>query len=126
MVNEIGVRPLSRLRRLVGIYVAVVAATILALIVLSATAPSQAPTEAWVHAVIVAAFAVLLPLRLRAAERGSVRAVRAVGIIAAVLLVVNVVQALLPDLYPVWMRVEMVGIAVVMAGVIAVVVGDRT
>lgn len=126
MVNEVGVRPLSRLRRLVGIYVAVVVATLLALIVLSAIAPSQAPTEAWVHAVIVAAFAVLLPLRLRAAERGSVRAVRAVGIIAAVLLMVNLVQALLPDLYPVWMRVEMVGIAVVMVGVIAVVVGDRT
>ncbi len=126
MVNELAATSAGRLRRLVGIYVAVVAATILALIVLSATAPSQAPTEAWVHAVIVAAFAVLLPLRLRAAERGSVRAVRAVGIIAAVLLVVNVVQALLPDLYPVWMRVEMVGIAVVMAGVIAVVVGDRT
>ena len=47
---------------------------------------------------------------------------RPTGFIAAVLLVVNVVEALIPGLFPLWMRVEMVAIAVVMACVILFVV----
>lgn len=74
---------------------------------------------------IVAAFAVLLLVRVRSARGGSVGALRAVGLISAVLLLVNVVEALIPGFVPIWMRVEMVGIAVLMAAVILCVVRER-
>jgi hypothetical protein len=107
---------------LVAVYVVIAIGTVVALGALSAVEPRVATTAAWVHAVIVLVFAVVLPLRLRAVGRGSRRALIAVGIIAAVLLVVNVVEALIPGLFPLWMRVEMVAIAVVMASVILFVV----
>jgi peptidoglycan/LPS O-acetylase OafA/YrhL len=101
--------------RLVGLYVVIALATVAALVVLSRAAPDLATGEAWGHAVIVAAFAVLLALRLRSARRGSGRARWAVGIIAAVLAVANLVEAALPGVFPGWMRVEMLGIAAVAA-----------
>lgn len=103
---------------LVGVYVAVVAATAAALAVLAAVGSREATTEAWVHAVIVGFFAVLLPLRLRAARTGNGRALNAIWIIALVLLVVNTVEAAIPGLFPAWMRIEMVGIAALMAAVV--------
>lgn len=106
-------------------YVVIALGTVAALGALSATAPQLAGQEAWVHAVIVAVFAVILPLRLRAARAGSVGAIRAVGIISAILFLVNVIEALIPGLFPAWMRVEMVGIAVLMVGVIMLVVRER-
>ncbi len=116
---------LGAVTRVIATYVVVVAATLVALVALSALGSDQATSAAWVHAIIVAGFAVLLPLRLRAARLGSRRAVTAVGVIAAVLLVVNVVEALLPGLFPSWMRVEMVAIAVLMAGTVLAVVRAR-
>lgn len=77
------------------------------------------------HAIIVTLFAVLLPLRLRAARRGSLGALRAVGLIASALFLVNVVEASIPGFVPVWMRLEMVGIAVLMAAVIGLVIRER-
>ncbi|HEY3506102.1 MAG TPA: hypothetical protein VGN37_25355 [Actinocatenispora sp.] len=112
---------LGAARAIVWAYVAVVLGTIVALVVLSRTSPHLATSEAWGHAVIVAVFAVLLPLRMRAAGRGNAGAVRAVGIIAAVLTVVNIVEACLPA-FPAWMRVEMVVIAAMMLAVVACVV----
>lgn len=103
----------------VGVYVAVTLGTIAALAVLSRAAPSLATEEAWGHAVIVAVLALVLLLRLRVARRGNSRALHAVRIIALVLLVVNIVEAALPDVFPPWMRVEMVGIAVLMLLVVA-------
>lgn len=127
MVNNIS-KPSVNVRRIalvVRVYIAVVAATLVALAVLSAVDPGQATQEAWIHAAIVAVFAVLLPLRLRSAATGSVRGLRAVGLIAAALLLVNAVEAAAPGLFPVWMRVEMIGIALLMAGVILLVVRER-
>jgi len=109
----------------VGVYVAIVLGTVGALGILSATAPHLATRDAWVHAVIVAVFAVVLPLRLRAARAGSPGALRAVGIIAAVLFLVNVIEAMIPGLFPLWMRAEMIGIAVVMLAVTLLVIGER-
>ncbi|GAB2481207.1 hypothetical protein [Jatrophihabitans fulvus] len=105
------------LSRLVTGYVLIVVATLVALAVLSAVRPSLATDDAWVHAAIVTAFAVLLPLRLRSAAHGNAGALRAVAIIATVLVVVNVVEAAIPGTFPAWMRIEMVGIAVLMAAV---------
>ncbi|MEV4421526.1 hypothetical protein AB0L40_16305 [Patulibacter sp. NPDC049589] len=107
--------------QVIRLYVAVTAATIVALAVLSSASPRLATDDAWGHAAIVAAFAVLLPLRLRAARHGSRRALRALAVIAVVLLVVNVVEAALPGTFPDWMRVEMVAVAALMT-LLAVVV----
>lgn len=103
------------LSRLIFGYIVVVVVTIAALAVLSVVAPSEATPDAWGHAIVVGIFAVVLPLRLRAARRGSEGARRAVGIIAIVLVVVNVVEALIPGFVPMWMRAEMGGIAVLTA-----------
>jgi hypothetical protein len=128
MVNNVALGAHDRLRAIaifVGIYVAIAAGTVAALGILSATAPHLATREAWVHAVIVAVFAVVLPLRLRAARAGRPGALRAVAIISAVLFGVNVIEAMIPGLFPLWMRAEMIGIAAVMAAVILLVVRER-
>ncbi|WIB59774.1 hypothetical protein DEJ13_15225 [Curtobacterium sp. MCLR17_007] len=103
---------------LVWSYVVIVALTLVALLVLSAVAPPDASANAWGHAVVVAVFAVVLPLRLRGARAGKRAAVRALGLIAAVLFLVNVVEALIPSFVPGWMRLEMVVIAVLMVGIV--------
>jgi hypothetical protein len=96
-------------------YAALTIATIGALIVMSAVAPHLATANAWGHAVIVGIFVILLPLRMRAARRGGTRALRAVGAMAVIVLVVNVVEATIPGAFPGWMRIEMGVIAVLMA-----------
>jgi hypothetical protein len=95
-------------------YVVLTVATVAALIVMSAVAPRLATSNAWGHAVIVAIFAILLPLRMRAARKGSTRALRGVTVMAVAVLAVNVVEAALPQ-FPGWMRIEMAVIAVLMA-----------
>ncbi|PJN36338.1 hypothetical protein CG747_33710 [Streptomyces sp. CB02959] len=99
---------------MVGIYVALAFGTLVALAVMTAVAPSLATSEAWGHAVIVAVFAIVLPLRTRGALRGSGSGLRALTIIGCVLLVVNLVEAALPGVFPSWMRVEMLVIAAMM------------
>lgn len=96
-------------------YVALTVSTLVALVVMSALAPGLATHEAWGHAVIVAIFAILLPVRMRAAQRGSGRALRATMVIAVVLFAVNVVEAALPRAFPAWMRIEMAATALMMA-----------
>jgi hypothetical protein len=103
---------------LVGAYVAVVIATLAVLALLGVTGSDAATSSAWIHAAIVAWFAVLLPLRLRAARGGSERGRWAVAIIAAVSLAANVVEATLPGLFPAWMRIEMIGIAALMLAIV--------
>lgn len=119
MVNKDSL--LTTATRLVAGYVLLTIVSVLTLIVLSALGSDEATSDAWGHAVIVAAFSVLLALRLRAARRGSAPGLKAVGIIAVVLLVVNVVEAALPHAFPVWMRVEMLAVAIVMAALVVAV-----
>ncbi|MFF7232545.1 hypothetical protein BX264_7004 [Streptomyces sp. 2333.5] len=124
MVNSMEAHTPHRLgavSALVWGYVAAMVATVVALALLASRAPGQATEEAWGHALIVILFAVLLLVRLRSARSGSTRAVRALGIIAAALLVVNLVEAALPDVFPEWMRVEMVAIALWMAALLILV-----
>lgn len=116
---------LDRTSALVRLYLAVVAATLLCLAFMAVTGSPLATSAAWVHAAIVAWFAVLLPLRLRAARRGSQRGRWAVAVIATLSLTVNVVEAMLPGLFPTWMRVEMVGIVVLMLAIVVSVIGRR-
>jgi hypothetical protein len=97
------------------VYVGVAVATVVVHAVLSGVGSSLATQEAWVHAAIVAVFAVVLPLRLRAAREGRRSGLRAVGIISGVLVLVNAVEATIPGLFPAWMRVEMAAVAALMA-----------
>lgn len=115
MVNNAGVPDLTSATKVVVGYASLTVATVVALVVLSGAAPDLATDEAWGHALIVLVFAVLLPLRMRAARKGSTRALRAVTVIALVLLVVNLVEAALPHAFPVWMRLEMVAVALLTA-----------
>jgi len=113
-----GAAPLRIAGALVWSYVVIVALTLVALLVLGVAAPLEANENAWGHAVVVTVFAVVLPLRLRSARAGKRSAVRALGLIAAVLFVVNVVEALIPSFVPGWMRLEMLVIAVLMVGIV--------
>ncbi|UNS97902.1 hypothetical protein MMF93_16540 [Streptomyces tubbatahanensis] len=118
MVNSGGThapQQLGAVSVLVGVYAAAMVGTVAALVVMASTAPKQATDEAWGHALVVTFFAILLLVRLRSARSGSTRAVRALGIIATAMLVVNLVEAALPGLFPGWMRVEMVAIALWMS-----------
>ena len=124
MLMETRRGPMRALGVLVRVYVATVVGTLATLAILSVAAPAQATRDAWVHAVIVGVFAVLLPLRLRAARSGSRGGLRAVGLISAVLLVVNVVEVMIPELFPAWLQVVMVGIAALMAAVIGLVIRE--
>lgn len=127
MVNTAMVSRRSRMLAmgvLVRVYVAIVLGTVVALGILSVAAPAQATRDAWGHAVIVAVFAVLLPLRLRSARAGSRGGLRAVGLISAALFLVNVIEVMIPGLFPVWLRAVMVGIAVLMAAVVGLVVRE--
>jgi hypothetical protein len=118
MINTSSLKPIAVIVRL---YVAIVAATLLALAIMTLAAPHLATNHAWDHAIIVAAFAVLLPLRLRAAQAGRRSGLRAVGLISATLFVVNVVEALIPGFVPVWMRLQMLAVAALMAVIVLLV-----
>ena len=111
--------------KLVGLYLAISVVTLVVLGLLSAVGSKEATSSAWGHAVIVAFFAVLLEMRMRAARRGSRRASVAVLIIAAVLLVANIIEAAAPGAFPTWMRFEMLAIAAVMVGVIITSIRER-
>lgn len=120
MVNKTSVHPaggLGVISGLVVIYVASVVLTIVALALLAEFAPGQATSEAWGHAIVVAIFAVILPLRLRAARTGRARALKAVGAIAALLAAVNLAEAAIPGFVPFWMEVAMLGTAALTAAI---------
>ena len=125
VTTEISSTNLSVVHRLLRLYLVVALAAVVTLAILSVAAPHQAPTEAWVHAVVVSGFAGLLLRRARSARRGSIRALRAVGLIAGALVLANVLLARLPGSLPTWMRIEALGIAVLMVGVVLLVVRER-
>lgn len=110
------------LRRLILTYVTIALASVVALTILQVTAPRFTSTDAWVHAAIVAVFAVVLPLRLRGVRVGRRRALRAVGIISGVLVAANAVEASIPGFVPAWMRVQMVIVAAIMLASVGLVV----
>lgn len=111
---------LQLLMKLAISYSVIALVAIAALAVFSITRPSLVNEDAWVHCIVVGVFALVLPLRAKAAaEKRS--ALRATGIIAAVLFVVNVVEAFLPNFMPTWLRVVMVAIALIMACIVGLV-----
>lgn len=125
MVTNASVDGLGAVRRVVAAYVVVALGTVPALAVLSMVAPNLATSEAWGHAVIVGVLAIVLAVRVRAARKGSVAGLRAVTIIGCVLMVVNLVEAALPGVFPSWMRVEMLAIAAMMLVLVVLAVRAR-
>ena len=113
------------LSKLVGLYLAIAVVTLVVLGLLSALGSKEATSSAWIHAVIVAFFAALLEMRMRAALRGSRRASVALPIIATVLLIANIIEAAAPGAFPTWMRFEMVAIAGLMGGAIIACIRER-
>jgi hypothetical protein len=114
-IPEPGSADLARASAVVGAYIALTVATLAALAAMSAVAPRLATSDAWGHAVVVAVFAVLLPLRMRAARKGSKQALRAVTVMAVAVMLANAAEAALPRAFPGWMRLEMGMTAVLMA-----------
>ncbi|WNV84679.1 hypothetical protein [Umezawaea sp. Da 62-37] len=108
-----------------GTVAALVVLSVAALVVLSVAAPRLATDEAWGHALIVGAFSILLVFRARSARRGSAGGLRAITVIGCVLLVVNLVEAALPGVFPPWMRIEMVAIAALMLALVLLALRAR-
>ncbi|PRY41729.1 hypothetical protein CLV43_105488 [Umezawaea tangerina] len=125
MVNNMSSDVFAPVQRVVVAYVVVALGTVAALVLLSVAAPRLATDEAWGHALIVGAFSVLLLLRARAARKGSATGLRAIVVIGCVLLVVNLVEAALPGVFPSWMRVEMVAIAALMLALVVLALRVR-
>lgn len=99
-------------------YVIVSAATVGALGVLSALAPSLVTGAAWVRGVIVAATSVLLLIATRGAASGSRSALVRARIIAVVVVAAMAVVLVLVSL-PLWMVAEQVLCAVILLLIIA-------
>lgn len=108
--------------RLTKLYSFLALATVALLAIFSVTTPALATKDAWIHAIIVAVFALILPLRARAAKSGKRSALRATGIISSVIFLVNVIEGLIPNFVPVWMRVDMFITAALMLCVISFVI----
>jgi hypothetical protein len=113
---------LNSISSTVSAYIAITVATVLTLVAMSIADPHLATSHAWGHALIVVVFAVLLPLRVRSARAGKRSGLRAVGLISATLLVINMAEGLIPGFFPAWMRVEMFCIAGLMAVIVLLVV----
>lgn len=113
---------LAKAAILVRTYLLVVLSTLVTLAVLTHYAPQFATSSAWGHTIIVAIFAIILPLRLRRAQKGRRGAIRAVGLISAVLFLVNVTESLIPGFVPLWMRIDMGIVALLMIGIVLEVV----
>ena len=122
MVNNTPPTTRLWLRRVILAYVTIALASVVALAILQVAAPRFTSSDAWVHAAMVAVFAVVLPLRLRGVRLGRRRALRAVGIISGVLVAANAVEASIPGFAPGWMRVEMVIVAAIMLASVGLVV----
>jgi hypothetical protein len=119
MVNT---KDLNHIGLLIRSYIALTVASVVALSLLAILDPHLATSHAWGHAVIVVVFAVLLPLRFRSARAGKRGGLRAVGLISGVLLAVNVVEGCLTGFLPLWMRVEMFCVALLMAAIVLLVI----
>jgi len=109
-------RPVTRI---LGLYLAI------SLLSLGATARladhhTQADTQTWIHAIIVAASATLtFAISLRAAHghRGAYRRVR---IISAVMLIAIAVIDALPGDFPTWMKIEQGACGILLLAVILI------
>jgi hypothetical protein len=97
--------PLRTARALVGAYLVLSVLTVVALVVLSATAPHLVTNEAWGRGVILAATSILTFGFATRAAKGSARALRGLRVVVVILLV-SVLGVLFFLPLPWWMRIE--------------------
>ena len=92
-------------RWLVGAYLVLSCLTVVAVVVLSLTAPSLVTTQAWVRSIIIAATSILTFLFAVRAGRGDDRALLRLRIVVVILLVAVVLVLFFLPL-PLWMVIE--------------------
>jgi hypothetical protein len=95
----------SAIRKTAVAYLVVSVAAVVVLAMLSVSAPQQAPTTAWVRAVIVAATSVLTVVFAHRAAAGHERALLRLRILVPIILVAVVLVLLFLPL-PAWMVIE--------------------
>ena len=98
-------RSLRRIRVLCVVYLAATVVTLGFLAWKNGDA-SLVTDEAWVHAIILLALAVVLVRVAKRAEAGSRRGYLRLRIVGLVVPLASLVEALIPGLFPTWMRIE--------------------
>ncbi|AGZ40814.1 hypothetical protein AFR_12640 [Actinoplanes friuliensis DSM 7358] len=105
----------SAIRKTAVAYLVVSVAAVVVLAVLSVSAPQQAPTTAWVRAVIVAVTSVLTVIFAHRAAAGHERALLRLRILVPIILVAVVLVLLFLPL-PAWMVIEQLLCGVLLLG----------
>ena len=98
-------RRFRTIRALCLVYLAATVAT-LGFLVWKRDDHSLVTTDTWVHEVILLVFAVVLVGVAKRTAAGDPRAYLRLRIVSLVIAVVSVVVAVLPGLFPAWMRIE--------------------
>jgi cytochrome bd-type quinol oxidase subunit 2 len=109
-------------KRLIGWYLALSTATLVAVVLLRHDA-SVVDDAVWTRTVIVVASAMLTYLFAARAARGSRGAFRRLRIVTAVMTVAIAVITVLPGVFPVWLRVEQFVCGLLLLAVLIVVNG---
>jgi hypothetical protein len=115
-------RALRPVERLVGCYLALSVATLVAVFLLRDHA-DLVDDAVWTRTVIVVASAALTRAFTVGAARGSRRAFLRLRVVTAVMTVAVAVVVALPGLFPVWLRVEQSVCGLLLLGVVLVVNG---
>jgi hypothetical protein len=109
---------------LVGIYLGVSVATLVAIILLRGN-PIIVNDAVWIRGSIVVASATLMFVFALRASGGAPRAFLRVRLISAIMLVAIVVIIALPGTFPVWLKLEQAVCGLLLLGVVILVNGRR-
>jgi hypothetical protein len=113
-----------RLKLLVGAYLGISMLTLVAIIVLRDN--SSLVTQAvWVRGTIVVASAVITTALGARTARGSKRAYRRFRLVSAIMVVAIAVIIVLPDPFPLWLKIEQSICGLLLLGVVVVVNGKH-
>jgi len=109
---------------LVGAYLGISIATLVAIILLRAN-PAIVNDAVWIRGSIVVASAAFMFFFALRASSGAPRAFLRVRVISAIMLVAIVVIIALPGIFPLWMKLEQAVCGLLLLGVVVLVNGPR-
>jgi hypothetical protein len=112
----------SRVKALVGTYLGVSAATIVAVVLLRNDA-AMVNAAVWIRSTIVLASALLTLSFVIRAARGSRRAFLRLRIVSAVMVIAIATIIALPGTFPTWLKIEQGVCGLLLLGVVALVNG---
>lgn len=112
----------SRVKALVGTYLGVSAATIVAVVLLRNDA-AMVNAAVWIRSTIVLASALLTLSFVIRAARGSRRAFLRLRIVSAVMVIAIATIIALPGTFPTWLKIEQGCCGLILLGVVALVNG---